>query len=179
MMKLKFQWNVLSVLWIVFLLTALLNWPFHGPFEWRVYTGVIGLVLVTILRLRESFSYLVFLFLLLAAATLGFAQLNSAFGFAMNFGFLQRIGGSVNFYPMILLFYVLYKDSDKIADHLVPVFGKTENEKQKDLDQSKNRFKEKFEVLTIAQLEAKLEQDLAKDARLAVEEILEERKYEA
>jgi len=78
-----------------------------------------------------------------------------------------------------LLFYVLYKDSDKIADHLVPVFGKTENEKQKDLDQSKNRFKEKFEVLTMAQLEAKLEQDLAKDARLAVEEILEERKSEA
>jgi len=88
MMKFKFQWNVLSILWIVFLLTAIIDWPFDGPFEWRVYIGLIGLVLLTISRFRESSSYPVFLFLLLAAATLGFAQLNSAFGFAMNFGFL-------------------------------------------------------------------------------------------
>ncbi len=160
--SLKTETLILGILWLTIITTYPVVLFTDYAFHQSDLAGLVALLLVSIVSfLRKEIAFQLVLVLLL----LGTFNILSFIYF-----FNLIISPGIQLYSLVLLGVLIYKRRSRftLKRELTP-------EKKKDRPNTRNRFLSKFEKLSDTEIEEKLKQDLALEAKQALEIIQKQR----
>ncbi|MDR6405201.1 MULTISPECIES: hypothetical protein [Chryseobacterium] len=161
MKSIKIEIIVMILLWISVIASVNINQDFNPLF----LCGVIGLFLSSVLYIKFKDYSLIILLVLLFLGSLNFIQL---------FTFIRINFIKLNLPITILFALVLYKRYNELKDNFS---GKTNHDRKEERNKKIIYFKEKFQNLSIEELEYNLENEhLTDEAKIASNILLNEKK---
>lgn len=168
---------ILYVLWILMISTYLIAKGNNYILSTENYIGRIALIIGTIIIIFKSKKSVDVFLILLLLGTFGLCSYSYFIDVKISFSLKLLKPLSINFElkSLILLIILTVKKKSKVGIFYKKYFKKSEEEKELTKLNMVNRFKLKFEKLSDKEIEQKLNQNLVEEAKVALNQLKEER----